>query len=174
MENIRDLGSVGARVHAKGVADTAGNTAQEFRPFKPGTGREARALAIERTGADDDPVAFIVHCGKMAPEPDNEAAHAAVPDQQVGADTYHMHRNIARQIFQKLGKVGLIFWFEEDISRSADLEPGYFREVGICPEPPAHRRHPLHQPVTLYNFMQLPTHSLRPPLLSRGVLQARP
>ena len=65
---------------------------------------------------------------RPAAQPDDDAGHAAVADDQVGAEAEDRHRNLARQSRQEIGEVVFVSGREQDLGRSADAEPGERRE----------------------------------------------
>ena len=78
---------------------------------------------------------------KAAAEPDHHARHAAVAHDQIGAEPDHGHGNVAGQICQQIGEIGLILRHEQDLRRPADAKPGQFGKRLVRQQPAAQRRH---------------------------------
>ena len=65
--------------------------------------------------------------GEAAPQADDDARHAAVAHQQVGAEADDEHRQLGRDAAQEIGEIGGVGRREQDLRRAADAEP---RDVG--------------------------------------------
>ena len=98
-------------------------------PGDAGGLRRARDHHVEHGGAGGDAmVRFDLDLVEAAPEPDHHARHAAVAHDQVGAGADHGDGNLDGQVLQKIGQIVFVLRHEERLRRTADAEPGQFRE----------------------------------------------
>jgi hypothetical protein len=77
---------------------------------------------------------------RLAAEPNDEAAHAAVADDEVGADADRRDRDRRRQALQQVGEIVLVGRRDERLGRAADPEPGEGRKRDLRGEPAAQFR----------------------------------
>ena len=69
--------------------------------------------------------------GEAAPQADDDARHAAVAHQQVGAEADDEHGQLRRDAAQEIGEVGRVGRREQHLRRAADAKP---RDVGQRPD----------------------------------------
>ena len=140
-QRVLGLAAIGAAVHAQRAADAAGNAAHERQSGDAGLLRRARDFDVghRRTGANAR--VFDGDIAKTAAEPDHHARHATVAHDEIGAEPDDGHRNVRRQIGQRIAKVLLIFRHEQNLRRAADAKPGQLRQRLVRQQPAAQRRH---------------------------------
>ena len=68
--------------------------------------------------------------GKALAQADDDARHAAVAHQQVGAEADDGDGKVGRDAGEEVGEVGLIGRREQHLRRAADAEPGDVGELG--------------------------------------------
>ena len=96
-QRVLGLAAIGAAVHAQRPADGAGNAAEEREPGDRRLLGGAADLHVGHRGAGADAAAVLdLHLAEAAAEPDDDARHAAVAHDQVGAEPDDGDRNLGR------------------------------------------------------------------------------
>ena len=99
-----------------------------------------RACRAPRSGADD--VAFRFGFAKRPwRQPDHDALDAAIADDQVGADTDDIDRQVLRKMLQEVSEVVFVRRREQHLRRTADAKPRQLRKRLVRQQPPAQIRH---------------------------------
>ena len=107
-QRVLGLAAIGAAVHAQRPADRAGDAAKEGEPRDRRLLRGTADLHVGHRGAGADAGArFDLDLAEAAAEPDDDAGHAAVAHDQVGAEPDHRDGNLGRQVREEIGEVAL-------------------------------------------------------------------
>ena len=138
-QHISGLAPMGARIHAQGAADGAGNAAQEGEAINASLRRRPRRLHVGHGGSCTQAVVGqdLDLAKGLAAEANDNAGHAAIAHDQVGAQPDHRHRDLARQMREKIGEVRFVRWREKRLRRPAHAKPGIGRERLVGRQPPA-------------------------------------
>ncbi len=111
---------------------------KEGEPVDAGVGGGAGDLHVRHPRADAQAVIGLDRGGAEAPaEPHHDAGHAAVPDDQVGAEPEDRDGHLRRDRGKGFGEIGLVGGSEKHLGRAADPEPGVGRERLIAAQPAA-------------------------------------
>jgi hypothetical protein len=122
------------------AADGAGNAAVECQTRNTGLLRGARHHDVEDRGAGGDARAVNADLVEAAAHADDDARHAAVAHDQVGAGADDGDWNVGRQIAQRVSQIVFVFRHQQRLRRPADAEPGELGQRLIGHEPPAQLR----------------------------------
>ena len=96
-QHVLGFAAVRTGVHAQRAADRAGDAAIEGEPGDAGIGRRARELDVGHGRAGAEAMAGLdCDLREAAPQADDDARHAAVAHQQVGAEADHEDGQIRR------------------------------------------------------------------------------
>ena len=137
-QHIGGLAPMGAGIHAQGAADGTGNAAQEGEPIKSSVRSRPRRLHVGHGGSRAHAVVGqdLDLAEGPATQTDHHAGHAAIAHDQVGAQPDHRHRDLARQMREKIGEVRFVRWREKRLRRPAHAKPGIGRERLVGRQPP--------------------------------------
>ena len=136
-QRILGFATIGAAVHAERTADRAGDAAHEGKPGERGLLRGARNPHVGHRGAGAHALALDLDVGEAAAKPDDDARHAAVAHDQVGAEPDDGDGDVGRKIREDVGKVVLVLRHEQHLRRPADAKPGQRRQRLVGQQPPA-------------------------------------
>ncbi len=102
-QRILGLAAMRAGVHAQGAADRPGNAAIEREAVDAGLGRRARRLNVRDRRADAQTVIVLDRdfAKALGGETDDDALHAAVAHDEIGAEPDDRDGNFARQVFRE-------------------------------------------------------------------------
>src|SRR5437870_10309128 len=118
---------------------------------------EAGDSDVKHRCSGSDPMSgFGLDLTEALAEPDDHTGHAAIAHQEVGADPYHIDRDIIGRLPDHIGEVGLIGGRKQYLGRTADAEPSQFGEWKIGFQPAARLRQPLEQLLPIYFAHQAP------------------
>ncbi len=130
-QHVLRLATVRAGVHAQGAADGAGNAAIEGETGDAGVGGGARHLHVGDGRAGTNAIARLGRDrGKALAQANDDARHAALAHQKVGAEADDGDGKVGGNAGEKVGEVGFIGRREQGLRRAADAEPGYVGELG--------------------------------------------
>ena len=145
-EHIRHLVPVGAGIHAERAADRAGDAAQEGQSVHPLVAAVAGDVHVESAGANlyQRARAFPAHgrFPKALAQADDDAFHAAVAHQHVGAEADHRHRHLGGPGCEEVRQVVDIRRSIHHVRAAAGAEPDGAGEVDVDGVATPYRRQP--------------------------------
>ncbi len=133
---------MGARIHAQGAADAAGNAAIEGEPVNAGLCGGARELHVGNrcAAADSAPFENFDLAERLAGELHDDARHAPVAHDHVGAEPHRRHGNVGGEILQEIDEILLVCGREQRLRGTADAKPRVGRKRRLARQPPAQAR----------------------------------
>ena len=123
-EDILGFRAVRAAIHPQSASDRTRNAAVKRKTSDSSIGGRTRNFHIWHSGADAQAVAgFRFDVREAAPQPDDNARNAAVPDQKVRAESDDGYRQVGRGSRKEIGEILLIGRREEELCRPPDAKP---------------------------------------------------
>ncbi len=104
-----------------------------------------RNVEIERAGPGHHVVAFHRDAGEATQQADDDALHAAVAHQDVGADAQHGDRHVGGQRGHEAREILDVGRPEQDLGRTTRAEPGLRAERRVGGQPSARLGQPVDQ-----------------------------
>ena len=104
-QHVLGLGAVRAGVHAQRAADRTRNAAIESEARNAGFGRGARDLDVGNGRTNAQRIAVLdLDLPEALAETDDDARHAAVAHQKIGAEADDVDRHVVGQRLEKVGQ----------------------------------------------------------------------
>ena len=118
------------------------------RKAKPSMPASAAARATFTSGTaaparTHSPPSIAISPKPLPPSSDDDAGHAAIANDEIGAKADDGDRNVAREPCEEIREIGFVGRQEHDLCRAADAKPGERRQRLVRHKPPAqigHRR----------------------------------
>ena len=140
-EHVLGFAPVGTAIHAQGAADRTRNAAQKRQAADRGVLGGTRHFHVRHRGAGADArTGFHLDIGEAAAKADHHARHAAVPNDEIGAEPDDGDRDVHRQMPEERAEIVFVLRDEQQLCRPPDPEPGQIGERLIGEEPAAQPR----------------------------------
>ena len=128
-QHVLGLAAIGSGVHAQRAADGAGNAEQEFEAADIRRRRCFRDALVKRGRACGHDVTLGARLAETARRQANDdAGQAAIANDEIGANTDAIDRNVAAQMAQEMREVFFIGRREQHLRRTADAKPRQRRQ----------------------------------------------